>query len=179
MTQMKRRHFLQFAGSALATLGLSTLDLQQQASRYGGVLAQGTPRKLALLVGINEYPKSKRFSKLEGCLTDVELQRHLLIHRFGFNHSDIEILTDAQATRDGVVTAFQEHLINQARPGDVVVFHFSGHGSRIVDRNPIDSSGLHSTLVMADDATTEEIVDDIPGQMLYLMMAELAKKTET
>jgi hypothetical protein len=56
MTGSSRRHFLQFAGSTLATLGLSQLNIQQQADRYGKVLAQSTPRKLALLVGINQYP---------------------------------------------------------------------------------------------------------------------------
>jgi hypothetical protein len=55
---------LQFAGSTLATLGLSQLNIQQ-ADRYGKVLAQSTPRKLALLVGINEYSDQP----LRGCLT--------------------------------------------------------------------------------------------------------------
>jgi hypothetical protein len=78
MHRISRRHFLQFAGSTLATLGLSQLNIQQQADRYGKVLAQSTPRKLALLVGINNYPSPY---SLDGCVTDVELQSHLLIHR--------------------------------------------------------------------------------------------------
>lgn len=52
---IKRRHFLQFAASTLASLGVSTLHLQRQSIRYGNVLAQPTQRKRALLVGINEY----------------------------------------------------------------------------------------------------------------------------
>lgn len=96
---MKRRHFLQFASSTLVTLGLSQLDISCQGNRYGKILAQDTPRKLALLVGINNYPKSDRFSHLQGCLTDVELQRQLLIHRFGFQDSDILTLTNADASR--------------------------------------------------------------------------------
>ncbi|MGB5633680.1 MAG: hypothetical protein WBM86_13015 [Waterburya sp.] len=47
--QIKRRQFLQFTGSALATFGLSQLQIQQQGDRYARVLAQDTPRKLALL----------------------------------------------------------------------------------------------------------------------------------
>src|SRR5919199_1558676 len=126
MSRIKRRQFLQFASSTLATIGLSQLDFLQQGNRYGKVLAQSTPRKLALLVGINDYPESKRFQKLEGCLTDVELQRQLLIHRFGFNDTDIKTLRDKEATREGILTTFEDHLIKQAKPGDVVVFHFSG-----------------------------------------------------
>jgi hypothetical protein len=61
----------------------------------------------------------------------VELQRELLIHRFGFHPSDILTLTDSQATRQNIETAFLEHLTEQAAAGDVVLFHFSGCGSRV------------------------------------------------
>jgi uncharacterized caspase-like protein len=180
MPRIKRRQFLQFAGSALATIGLSQLDLQQQGLRYGKALAQSTPRKLALLVGINDYPNSQRFRKLNGCVNDVELQRQLLMHRFGFNNKDILTLTDGAATRNGILTTFEEHLIKQAKPGDVVVFHFSGHGSYVSDRDPIDPSGKNSTFVPADDSplAQEGVVNDIMGQTLFLLMSELKQKTE-
>lgn len=73
-----------------------------------------------------------------GCITDVEMQQHLLIHRFGFNKNDVHILTDAQATREGILGAFDEYLIGQGKPGDVVVFHFFGHGSRVDDSPECD-----------------------------------------
>jgi hypothetical protein len=76
---MKRRHFLQFTGSILTTLGLSYLDIIHQGNRYAQVLAQNTPRKLALLVGINKYPNNNRFTNLFGCVTDVSLQEKLLL----------------------------------------------------------------------------------------------------
>ncbi len=73
---MKRRHFLQFAGSALAAMGMSQTDFLTQADGYGRAIAQNTPRKLALLVGVNDYPSP--ISDLRGCLTDVDLQYELL-----------------------------------------------------------------------------------------------------
>ncbi|MBE9124991.1 MULTISPECIES: caspase family protein [unclassified Coleofasciculus] len=152
MSPIKRRQFLQFAGSALATIGFSQLDIIRQGDRYGKIMAQDTPRKLALLVGINDYPKSDRFRNLYGCLNDVELQQQLLIHRFGFNKNDILTLTNTQASRQGILDAFNEHLVKQSKPGDVVVFHFSGHGSEVFDPNPIDPNyKLNSTFVPADD----------------------------
>lgn len=183
MTGISRRHFLQFAGSTLATLGLSQLNIQQQADRYGKVLAQSTPRKLALLVGINQYPSEP----LRGCVNDMELQRHLLIHRFGFNPKDIYTLTDEKATRQGILEAFEEHLIKQAKPGDVVVYHYSGHGSRVFDPDPIvvepgSNGGLNGTLVPVNygsiDGLPQQggVVEDIMGHTLFLLM--LALKSE-
>ncbi|BAY22410.1 peptidase C14 caspase catalytic subunit p20 [Calothrix sp. NIES-2100] len=176
MSNITRRHFLQFAGSALATLGLSQLDIIQQGERYSQVLAQGTGRKLALLVGINEY---QGIPALSGCVNDVQLQQELLIHRFGFNPQDILTLTDRKATRKGILTAFEEHLIKQAKPGDVVVFHFSGHGSRVLDRDRDASDGLNSTIVPIDGTLPPGYpeqagpVQHIMGHTLFLLMSAL------
>ncbi|AFZ21174.1 caspase family protein [Allocoleopsis franciscana] len=151
---------------------------------YGGtsVLAQSTPRKLALLVGINNYIEQP----LEGCLNDVDLQRNLLIYRFGFNPKDILVLPDKDATREGMLTAFDEHLIKQAKLGDVVVYHYSGHGSQIFDSDPIGGergkAGLNGTFVPVDSnlsAGYPEVggtVQDIMGHTLFLLMSAL--KTE-
>lgn len=182
MSRLKRRHFLQFAGSTLAALGLSRLDLQRVGDRYARVLAQPTPRKLALLVGINQYPNSFRFTQLKGCVTDVALQRELLIHRFGFNPNDILTLTDETAqkpTRANILTAFEVHLIKQARPGDVVVFHFSGHGSRVLDPQPLHPDDLSSTFVPADASADVEVVNDLMGQTLFLLMSALQTERVT
>ncbi|UBF28982.1 caspase family protein [Kovacikia minuta CCNUW1] len=179
MRPFNRRHFLQFAGSTLASLGLSQLDVVHQGVRYAKVLAQGTPRKLALLVGINAYPESSQFSTLQGCVTDVELQRQLLIYRFGFNPADILTLTDAKATRQGILTAFEDHLIKQAKAGDIVVFHYSGHGSQVADPDRDEPDGLNSTFVPVDSTLPEEFPDkggtvkDIMGHTLFLLMSAL------
>ena len=183
MTRNTRRYFLKFASSALATLGINQFLFQQKAEQAGKVLAQSTPRKLALLVGINQYASSP----LEGCVNDIELQRYLLIHRFGFNPKDIYILPQTEATRTGILTAFEEHLIKQAKPGDIVVYHYSGHGSRIFDPDPIitglgDRQGLNGTFVPINSKLPTGypevggVVQDIMGHTLFLLMSAL--KTE-
>ena len=102
-----------------------------------------------------------------------------------FNKSDILRLTtdetaQNQPTRNNILTGFEEHLIKQAKPGDVVVFHFSGHGYRLRDPNPIkkDCSNLdykdeyNSTLVPVDD-TLNGYPQDIMGRTLFLLMSAL------
>jgi hypothetical protein len=182
---IKRRQFLKFAGSTLASLGLSQAGIMRQGDRYGKMLAQGTPRKLALLVGINDYPNTNQFATLYGCLTDVELQRHLLIHCFGFHPHDVRTLTDANATRKGILEAFNEHLIKQAKSGDVVVFHYSGHGSRIADPDGDNADKLNSTLVPVDAPLPPEYprqggaVQDITGHTLFLLMSAVQTENIT
>jgi hypothetical protein len=156
-----RRDFLQKTGLALLTMGLGVDKFSLMTQSHLQTLAQSTPRKLALLVGINQYNQN---SPLKGCVTDVELQRELLINRFGFQSGDILTLTNQQATREGIETAFMEHLIQQAKDGDVVVFHFSGYGSQVLDPH---SLGLINSLVPVDgilptkgDSALNDILED-------------------
>lgn len=178
MPSIKRRKFLQFmSASALSTLGLGQFNREQTGGRDAQVFAQTPPRKLALLVGINTYTDRNRFTALKGCLTDVELQQQLLIHRFGFNPKDILTLTETQATRQGILAAFEEHLIKQAQPGDVVVFHFSGYTSQVADPDCDVPDCLNSTLVPVDSTLQPDgSVLDITRHTLWLLLAAL--KTE-
>ncbi|QSJ14827.1 caspase family protein [Nostoc sp. UHCC 0702] len=182
---IKRRHFIQFASSTFAAFGLSQIDVIQKGNRYAQVLSQTTPRKLALLVGINNYLKNERGDNLKGCVTDVDLQQELLIHRFGFDPKNILRLTsdpaDKQPTRKNILEAFEEHLIKQAKPGDVVVFHFSGHGSRLSDPDPIQQckdDKYNSTLIPADDGENG-VTKDIMGRTLFLLISALNTENVT
>jgi len=183
---LKRRTFLQQAVLALAALGFSetALSLLGDKSlavplldRYFQALAQSSGRKLALLVGINQYPHS---TALGGCVTDVALQRELLIHRFGFNTRDILTLTDSQGTRENIETAFIEHLTKQAKAGDLVVFHFSGYGSRVKmgEASQGDKSiRLSNSLVPVDrilQVKEAPTANDLLEETLVLLLRSLA-----
>lgn len=181
-----RRAFLQRTGWALAGLGLSELRLASLGSQYQQVLAQPTRRKLALLVGINAYSTQSQMPALKGCLTDVELQRQLLIHRFGFQPQDVLVLTDQAATHDKIETAFVEHLIHQARPEDVVVFHFSGYGRHVLlegtqqDTNVPMGYSEQNALIPVDgivakaESSSEAQVNALLEETLFLLLRSLA-----
>jgi hypothetical protein len=139
---------------------------------------------------------------LRGCLNDVELQAELLVHRFGFNKQDnkqdIVVVSDNAETNDlkptraNILRVFQEHLIEQAKPGDVVVFHYSGHGSLVKDPDPLDTPEcrrannchLNGTLVPSDPLPaqgrgSEIVVSDIMGRTLFLLMDAIATENLT
>ncbi len=88
----------------------------------------GGRRKLALLVGINEYSAGS-FS-LQGCINDVVLVKALLEDVYGFDPANITTLVDEQATASNIIAGL-EHLAANTRPQDTVVLLFSGHGSQI------------------------------------------------
>ncbi|MBD2563355.1 MULTISPECIES: caspase family protein [Nostoc] len=168
---MERRTFLHRIGSILAVLGVTEAQWLTLGNRYYQALAQPSPRKLALLIGINQYPQ---IPALSGSMMDVELQRELLIHRFGFQGSDILTLTEEQASREFIEAAFLDHLGKQAKPGDVVVFHFSGYGSRVKLETSPDT--MHNALVpanVAQNSQDEQIVNYILEETLLLLLRSL------
>ncbi|MBH8553431.1 caspase family protein [Nostocaceae cyanobacterium CENA357] len=168
---MKRRTFFKRIGLILAALGVSETEWLTLGDRYYQVLAQPTPHKLALLIGINKYQKSP---SLSGCLTDVELQKELLMHRFGFQAADILTLTEEQADKKSIETAFVEHLGKQAKSGDVVVFHFSGYGTRIKSAELADT--VLNALVLAKEyyIQDEKIVNYLWEENLLLLLRSLS-----
>ncbi|MBD2777415.1 caspase family protein [Iningainema tapete] len=173
---MKRRNFLQRFGSILTVLGAASSEWLSLGNLYYQALAQPSARKFALLIGINKYQHkdvSWNVSTLGGCITDVELQRELLIHKCGFQSSDILCLTDEQATSDKIETAFVEHLSN-VKSGDVVVFHFSGYGSRV--KLETQQSEQNALILVNAAVNTQEnkLVNYLLEEKLLLMLRSLA-----
>ena len=173
---LNRREFIQRTSGLLAALGIGETVLWQAVDRYSEALAEPAARKLALLVGINQYGGD--FS-LEGAVTDVELQLELLKYRFGFQSEDILTLRNEEATRINIESAFVDHLINQARPGDLVVFHFSGYGRRLNWETDDGNSSWKNSLVPVDgrlSGSRNQPVNDLLEETLWQLWAMLPTK---
>lgn len=84
--------------------------------------------KYALLVGIDDYPGTG--SDLPSSVDDVMVFRQMLVEQLGFPEENIRMITDQEAFRDHVITAFQRHL-GQAGPNGAAVFYYSGHGTQL------------------------------------------------
>jgi hypothetical protein len=88
--------------------------------------------KRAVLIGINKYQVPG--ADLQGCVNDVKNLKGVLTTYYGFADKDIATLTDAQATKKGMERAIKK-LITKAKKGDVLLLHYSGHGSNVPDDN--------------------------------------------
>ncbi len=86
--------------------------------------------KRALLIGINKYPNLPDYSQLRGCVNDVNVMRQTLETSFNFPPDNITVLCDEDATAKKILEAM-ERLVIDSGPDDIVVFHYSGHGSQM------------------------------------------------
>src|SRR5262245_66172034 len=144
----------------------------------GGTGTSSTRTKLAVLVGINDYKYPDRISSLAGSLNDVEDMLQVLTTKFEFPRENILVLKNAQATHAGIIDAIRNHLIAKAKPGDIVVFHYSGHGSQMKDVSGKKISGLDETIVPYDSRDPQGKVFDISGAELHGLLVQLAQKTQ-
>jgi hypothetical protein len=152
--------------------------LPQAAATSHPAPAPATPTKWALLIGINNYKYPNKVSPLAGSINDVNDVRQVLIGKFEFPPQNILVLKDSQATHAAIISAIQNHLIANARPGDIVVIHYSGHGSQMPDVTGKMISGLDETIVPYDSRDDEGKVFDISGAELHPLLLQLAAKTK-
>jgi Caspase domain len=129
-------------------------------------------RRWALLVGIDQYPS---FSKLSGCVNDVRVLRETLVGPFEFPEQQVTVLLDEQATRAGILEAMND-LAGTVGKDDVVVFHYSGHGSRMTDREGDEADGMDETIVPYDSSRKDEN-RDITDDEIYEWLLRLTAKT--
>ena len=87
--------------------------------------------KRALLIGVGHFD-DRNIPRLKGPVPDVEALQQVLVKRWGFAAENLAILTDQQATKQGILTALDQ-LVKVSRPGDFVLFYFSGHGTSRFD----------------------------------------------
>ena len=123
----------------------------------------------ALLIGINTYApegasgeaRGRAFTNLSGTHNDVASMRSLLTARFGFAEEQVQVLLDADATRQGILDAL-DALVARSEAGDLstVVFYYSGHGSQMRNTESPEADGLDETLVPSDAFKGVEEVRD-------------------
>jgi len=66
--------------------------------------------------------------------------KDLLIRKYGAKEDNIVLLTDEKVSSDNLVTSMKS-TYGKLHKGDQFVFFFSGHGTRITDKESKDSDG--------------------------------------
>ncbi len=130
------------------------------------------PQRAALLIGVGRYA-APALSPLAGPPADVQAVRALLTRRYGFDPAHITTLTDAQATRAGVLAGLTA-LGERAAPGAQLVVHFSGHGSQVFDRSGDEPDGWDESLVLYDSDRAGDDAHDLLDDELGAFVARWA-----
>ncbi len=123
-----------------------------RAPSPGQGAARSSGSRRALIVAISDYAPHTGWGGLHS-ENDVPLVRAALLGQ-GFEESALYILRDREATREGILRAIREKLLEPAKPGDVVVFHYSGHGQQITDDGEDELDGYDEALVPYDAPAT-------------------------
>lgn len=133
--------------------------------------------KRALLIGINKYPKLAPRYQLSGCVNDVKLMANTLTNNFGFPKENVKLLRDEEATREGILKAMDE-LVDCTGENDVVVVHYSGHGSQRTDLEGDEPDKKDETIVPSDSGRQPNPNRDISDDEIYLWLLRLTKNTD-
>lgn len=115
--------------------------------------------KRALLIGINKYQIPG--ADLRGCVNDVKDLAAALVEFYGFKKKDITQLLDGAATQKAMKAGITE-LVREAKKGDVIVLHYSGHGSNVPDdaKNRDEADGRDEILCPTDLNWDDPLRDD-------------------
>jgi hypothetical protein len=133
--------------------------------------------KRALIVGINQFATG--VSSLRGCVNDTQEMNALLTKYFGFK--DIKILTDGDATQNGIRQGLAWLLSDYERGGkDVRVFHFSSHGTQVPDEGDDEWDYVDEAIVPHDhdwdnafrDDDLRVIFEGIPDDVNFTFIAD-------
>ncbi|KAM0843215.1 hypothetical protein ACQ4PT_057855 [Festuca glaucescens] len=138
-------------------------------------------KMLATLVGCN-YAGMR--NELRGCINDVEAARGTLVARFGFAPADVAVLTDGRGakvlpTGANIKRALAD-MIARAAPGDVLFFHYSGHGTLVPPRHGHGHDGddrEEEAIVPCDfnlvtDVDFRQLVDRVPQGASFTMVSD-------
>jgi hypothetical protein len=103
----------------------------------------------ALLVGINKYPDPQ--NELRGCINDIlDMEHFISATNKVYAKQSIKKLTDKEATKKGIVTQIK-WLLEDAQPGDQLLFHYSGHGAQAPTLFPnLEADGLDEVICPYD-----------------------------
>lgn len=120
--------------------------------------------KHALIIALGTYNKETGWSNISSA-NDVEIIKQSLIIK-GFSDKNIRIRIDG-LTKEGILDAIRNDLINKVKKGDVVYFHFSGHGQQVADNDGDELDGLDEALVPVDAPARNRMRNPTTGEWDY------------
>lgn len=141
------------------------------------VMPSFTQTKRALLVGISKYSDKYSWNAING-RNDVMLMKEVL------EDFNCVKLCDSKATHHNI-TRKLNNLLTEAKEGDIIYLHFSGHGQPVEDVSSDEKDGWDEAFVPFDAGQiygengykgNRHILDDDLGAYIYKIRKKIGSK---
>lgn len=115
-------------------------------------------RKVFVSFALNDWPGSA--NDLNGCINDqtdyVEVFKILSFEIFAYQNSEV--------TKELVITVLRK-IIFELVPGDILIIHYSGHGTKVLCIHNDESDGYDEAWYVYDGTVIDDTLADIFSQL--------------
>jgi hypothetical protein len=115
------------------------------------------PVTRALIVGINRYADPA--NNLRGCVNDALTMAKIVTEHAGFQRDCVRLVCDQRATTANIRERLR-WLVQGAAPGSRLLFHYSGHGSQVRDRNGDELEDHLDEIICPHDLDWDDPITD-------------------
>ena len=159
-------------GNCLNKLNSNNSNAQSSNSNTSSNTQNRVPplTKSGLVVGLNYTGTS---AGLNGCINDAKSVKSVLRNKFGYKN--VTLLTDRELSRNkNVLESLIEFVSN---PTDIMVFHYSGHGTQIKDYSNDEPDGLDEALytkygILVSDDEINKVLRKLPATTKFLFISD-------
>ena len=144
---------LSAAGAVVTPPAPAPAPLPAAGASAGAVGQTSHGRRVAVCIGIDAYPDPQH--RLSGCVNDARNWRDTL-RALGF---ETTLLVDHQASRAAIAQSL-DALVGASRAGDVIVFQYAGHGTKVRDLDGDEEDATDEALCPVDFAGGALYIDD-------------------
>ena len=113
----------------------------------------------AVIIGINDY---KHMPNLNYAVNDAKSVKEMLMKNYNYREDHIKLILNENATKNGILTGFNE-LLEEAKEDDRVIVFYAGHGETYT----LPSGGEKGYLVPVDGDPENLFLSSIPMHQLY------------
>jgi len=132
----------------------------------------------ALLVGIDDYQMDGLDLPPDSSTLDARNMKALAIDHLGYPPEGVKLLLNEDASYDGILKAIDDWLIAGTKPGDRVMFTYSGHGYYVDDEDGDEEDGRDEVLVPWDagQGASGDFINLLPDDELHERFARLTDR---
>jgi len=136
----------------------------------------------ALIVNLSQYSDPR--ANLSGIENDIPLMKEVL-DKLSFKPTQIKTLSNAQATRKGILEGVEGWLIAGVKPEDRVVVYYNGHGGQVKDVSGDEADGCDEVLIPYDldnpilDDEIQVLLQRIPAEQVLVILDSCFSGTAT